>query len=382
MTAPSPQLSSPARTALRTATIVDYQSFLDLEPEWNRLVDTVAPDHPFLEHAWVRTWWECFGSGSSLHIVVVKSGGETIAIAPLILTTVRMFGVPVRRLGFFYNSHVPRADFLVARRHREAYRAILEHIEGSRDWDVLQLCQLAHESETLHEIRRLAGPRCRMGTWLSGASPYVPMDRSWVDYMDGLPAKHRSNLRNRLKRLREAGEVELETIRSADAPAIEEALEIEAAAWKGESGTAISSDPETARFYRLLAGRAARRGWLRLHFLRCGNTRAAFDYSLAYANRIHLLKVGYDPAYSPYSPSNLLLHQVLEKAFEEGASEYDFLGECAEWKMRWTRLSKPYCWLFVFSRSAKGRALYFAKFTLVPLWKRWNAWLRRHRRES
>jgi CelD/BcsL family acetyltransferase involved in cellulose biosynthesis len=113
-----------------------------------------------------------------------------------------------------------------------------------------------------------------------------------------------------------------------------------------------------------------------LHFLRCGDARAAFDYSLHYANRIHLLKVGYDPTFAAYSPSNLLLNQVLERAFDEGAEEYDFLGECADWKLRWTPLSKPHCWLFVFSNSAKGRALDFAKFRLVPLWKSWNARLR------
>ncbi len=376
MTAPSPRLSGLPAPALRVETVSDYQSFLDLEPDWNRLVDQLSPEHPFLEHTWARTWWDCFGDGSRLHIVVVKAEGETIAIAPLILTRVRMFGVPVQRLGFFYNAHVPRADFLVAPHHREAYRAIWQHLAATRGWDVLQLCQLAEESETLAEMQRLT-PQFLAGTWQSGASPYIDVDRPWNDYLNSLAAKHRSNLRNRFKRLRETGPVELETVHAADASAVERALKIEAAAWKGENGTAISSDPATAKFYRLLAGRAARRGWLRMHFLRLGETRAAFDYSLVYANRIHLLKVGYDPAFAGYSPSNLLMHQVLQNIFEEGATRYDFLGDTAEWKLRWTRQAQPHCWLFLFSGSVKGRALHFAKFKLVPLWKRFAVARRR-----
>ena len=43
MTAPSPQLSSPPRPALRTETITDYERFLALETDWNRLVDAAAP---------------------------------------------------------------------------------------------------------------------------------------------------------------------------------------------------------------------------------------------------------------------------------------------------------------------------------------------------
>src|SRR5262245_48531803 len=273
MTVPYPRLISPAQPALSVETITDYPSFLDLEPEWNRLVGAIAPEHPFFEYAWVRSWWEAFGSHSSLRVLLVKAGSETIAIAPLILTRARMFGVPVRRLGFFYNSHVPRADFLIAKRHGEAYRAIWEHLEISRDWDLLQLCQLPEGSETLREMQRLASLRHGTGAWHSGASPYIPVDRSWSEYLAGLPAKHRSNLRNRIKRLSQAGHVELETVRSADPQALDNAMQIEAAAWKGENSTAILSDPETDMFYRLLATRAARRGWLRLHFLRCGEAR-------------------------------------------------------------------------------------------------------------
>src|ERR1700761_8853510 len=103
------------RKQRRVETVSDYRAFLDLEPAWDELVEEAGIDHPFLEHSWVRTWWECFGAGSRLHILVVKEGDDIVAIAPLISTAVRMFGLSVRRLGFFYNAHVPRADFLIAR---------------------------------------------------------------------------------------------------------------------------------------------------------------------------------------------------------------------------------------------------------------------------
>src|SRR6185436_16075936 len=83
---------------VRVETVSNYQEFLDLEEDWDALVSAAGIDHPFLHHVWVRTWWECFGAGSTLHILVVKAGGQTVAIAPLILTTIQMFGVSVRRL--------------------------------------------------------------------------------------------------------------------------------------------------------------------------------------------------------------------------------------------------------------------------------------------
>ena len=56
--------------------VTDEAAFLDLEAEWNETVDRAGLAHPFLRHEWIRTWWECFGSGGRLHIVVVRAGGS------------------------------------------------------------------------------------------------------------------------------------------------------------------------------------------------------------------------------------------------------------------------------------------------------------------
>lgn len=369
---PSPS-AEPVPAEIHVEVISDYQAFLELEPLWNEVAEAAGLDHPFLEHAWVRTWWECFGAGSSLRILVLKAGGQALAIAPLILTPVRMWGIKVRRLGFFYNAHVPRADFLVVNRHEEVYRAIWSYLFQSRDWDLLQLCQLPEGSATLEAMSSLAtADHCRIVTWLSGASPYLPLATTWDQYFESLAAKHRSNLRNRFKRLGGIGPVSVVTITAGETLAgdLEAGLQLEAAAWKGEAGTAISCDPQISKFYATLAQRAAERGWMRLSFLQAGAQRVAFDYSLFYKNRIHLLKIGYDPAYAPYSPSNLLLSMVLQEAFEQRVREYDFLGESADWKSSWTKHSRPHCWLFVFSCTFKGQLLHSIKARLVPLLKR------------
>jgi CelD/BcsL family acetyltransferase involved in cellulose biosynthesis len=107
-----------------------------------------------------------------------------------------------------------------------------------------------------------------------------------------------------------------------------------------------------------------------LHFLQTGGLRIAFDYSLYYKNRIHLLKLGYDPAYARFSPSNLLLCLVLQSAFKQGVTEYDFLGTNADWKLTWAKQVKRHYWLFVFPGTLKGRFLYLIKFHLAPLLKR------------
>jgi CelD/BcsL family acetyltransferase involved in cellulose biosynthesis len=364
-------------TKLRVEAIDSYQCFLDLEPVWNTLVSRAPLEHPFLEHVWLRTWWECFGEGSRIHILLVKEGDEAVAIAPLILTPVRMCGVKLTRLGFFYNAHVPRAEFIVASGSDEAYAAIWNHLMTDSRWDVLQLCQLAEGSGTLGGITALAASADRrVETWMSGECPYVPVRASsdhpsWEEYFAALPAKHRANLRNRTKRLGGRGPAEMETIGSEEGlkEALADGLRLEAAAWKGDAGTAISCEPALARFYSLLAQRAAERGWLRLNFLKSGVERIAFDYSLSYQGRVFLLKHGYDPAHSQLSPSNLLLQCALHSAFEQGLEEYEILGDSTEWKRCWAKDAKRHYWLYVFANNWKARFAHAAKFRMAPVLK-------------
>lgn len=360
---------------MHVETISGDQAFRDLEPAWNEVAAKAGLDHPFLEHVWVRTWWECFGAGSTLQVLLVKVNQEILAIAPLILTPVRMWGIKMRRLGLFYNAHVPRADFLIARSSQAAcYRAIWDHLSRRKDWDLIQICQLPGGSPTLAAMAGFAArERYQSITWVSGASPYLQLRGTWDRYFQGLTGKHRSNLRNRIKRLSEMGSVSVETITAGAelTGALEAGLRLEAAAWKGGNRTAICSDPDVSRFYSTLAVRAAERGWIRLNFLRSGSRRIAFDYCLAYSNRMYLLKLGYDPEYAPYSPSNLLVFLSLRNLFEQGVvNHYDFLGESVDWKRQWTHCSKPHYWLFVFSRTFKGKCLYFMKSKVVPLLRR------------
>ncbi len=358
--------------SLHVETVGDYQSFLDLEATWTAIVRKAGGDSPFLEHLWARTWWDSFGSGSSLRTLVVKSFGQPIAIAPLILTPVRIYGVKVRRLGFLYNSHVPRADFIMAGDQEEAYRALWNHILEDRSWDVLQLCQVPAGSRTLQELPALAAAAgCSVGIWPAGESPRIPLAPSWDQYLKSLPSKHRSNLRNRLKRLGELGQVTLETVTAGPdlAPYLDAGLQLETSGWKRETQTAIVSDPDVQRFYSTLAERSAERGWLLLYFLNVGGQRIAFNYCLSYKNRIHCLKVGYDPVYARYSPFNLLLLMLLERAFQQGVEAYDFLGLTEDWKRQWTNQTEPYYWLFIFRNTPAGHLLHQLKFRFLPALK-------------
>lgn len=377
--APAASVERAVAAPLSVETVSDWHSFLDLEPVWNRLVEEAGIDHPFLKHEWVRAWWESFGAGKTLHILVVKAGEEAIAIAPLMVSAAYIYGLKVRRLEFIQNVHTPRFDFIITRRPEEAYRVIGNCLLAQKiRWDVLELPQLTTASRTVKELPRLAVEAgFFIGLWPSTNSPYVPLLGTWDSYFKGLKGHHRSNVRNRLKRLEQLGEVQLEIVASGEQlqDALEEGLQIEAAAWKGEARTAISCHDDIRNFYTAFAKRAAERGWLRLYFLKVNGQRIAFFYALCFGNKLYILKIGYDPDFASYSPCNLLTYMAIGNAFELGLAEYDILGVDDKWKLDWTKEVRPHCWMFVFSDGLRARLLHWAKFQAVPRLKQQRLYL-------
>jgi hypothetical protein len=302
-----------------------------------------------------------------------------VGIAPLMVSAGRMYGVSIRWLEFIYNDHTPRFDFIVAGGQPAVYQAFWDCLLEQRGiWDLLRLCQLPGDSATLQEIPRLVSASgFRLGLWLPGDAPYLPMGVTWEEYLNGVIGrrgkKHRSNLRNRLKRLTQLGTVKVEEIRSIDdrfATALEEGLRIESSSWKAKIGTAICSLPDVHLFYTRFAKRAAARGWLDLHFLKLNDRRIAFDYSLLFKNKLYLLKQGYDPEFYQFSPYNQLCSMVLQDAFDRGIAEYDFLGTTEEWKLTWTGEVRRHYWLYAFPSTFRARLLHSAKFDWVPKLKK------------
>lgn len=350
--------------------VADAAALARLKPEWDALLAQSAIDHPFLSHEWILSWWESFGAGKSLHLLLVRAGGRLAGIAPLMRCEKRMYGIRAACLEALYNPHTPRFDFIVAAREaQDVYRCIWNHLREQGGWDLLELSQLPADSATQAALARLAREdRCATGVWRGEQSPYIRPGGNFETYFSELSYNHRSKVRRKLNRLRERGEVRLEVVTAAGQAgrALDDGFRIEAAGWKSQTGTAISSTPEVAAFYRALAPRAAAMGALRLIFLTLNGVRIAFAYGICHRNRLYVMKTGYDPEYSYYSPYNLLCYLVFEDGFAHGLEEYDFLGNNEPWKLAWTKAVRRHDWLYIFARTPSARLLHLIKFRWIP----------------
>ncbi|MFJ8631553.1 GNAT family N-acetyltransferase [Streptomyces sp. NPDC093568] len=69
--------------ALSVEVCTDGRAFAELAGDWDRLYRACPSATPFQSHAWLHSWWLSYGTPGALRLVLVRRGGELVAVAPL-----------------------------------------------------------------------------------------------------------------------------------------------------------------------------------------------------------------------------------------------------------------------------------------------------------
>lgn len=313
-----------------------------LADEWDELADRLKAS-PFVRPGWFTAWRRAFGSGR-LEVIAARRNGRLAAVAALERNRL-MLRSPT-------NWHTPVWAPLAE--DADALRAIAQAmVARAQPWLSLGFVDVGTKEL---EACRHAMNGCRTRIYTLERSPYVALHGAWEEYEGRLTAKRRSNLRRLQHRLEERGRVALDVHDGRDdlAALLDEGFGVEASGWKGERGTAISSAPDTRRFYEEVAAWAASRGSLRLAFLRLDGRALAFDFAIEEVGAHSLLKTGFDHAWRSFAPGVLLRQRMIERAFGQGLATYEFLGDATDWKLEWVDSMRERVALEAFHRTPTG----------------------------
>lgn len=230
--------------------------------------------------------------------------------------------------------------------------AIWQALRADPSWHQLVFARLPIDSLLASRLPTLANSDgCPVVLHLDSRHPYFPLP----GFEAGMSPKFLSNLQ---RCARKAGGIELERIAVPDRAAFDEALAIEAMAWKGVAGTSIASDPRADQLYRALSRLFGRRGRGALYFLRAGGRRIATLFAIEDGHTLYALKIGYDPSASNLSPGHLMVWKVAADAEARGLKEFNFVGHEDEWKRKWTDRAHDNIALTIYRDSPAGLARY------------------------
>jgi CelD/BcsL family acetyltransferase involved in cellulose biosynthesis len=307
------------------ADLADLDRLGPLEDEWRRLA--VQRGNGFLTPDWCGAWARHYATEYVPFIPVLRDpAGGLRGLLPLALPRSghpRACRIAGANLGDrFHPICAPEAEAEVA----AAAGAALA--EAPEPWSVVSLDHVQIDTPWVEALGDATGRRLSSRSRIAAPLPLIDIatHESWDAYL----ATRSSNFRQQVRRFarRAAREAEVRLRRTESAAELDADMSTFFALHDkrlGERGGS-SLSAERARSFHLDFARAAlEQGWLRLWILELNGSPAAAWYGWRLGERYSYYNSGFDPVFAALSPGLVLISAVIESAFEEGASEFDFL---------------------------------------------------------
>ena len=337
--------------------------------DWSQLAERCAA-HPSLLPTTQLAYLETMLPDARIAMLTVERNGTLIGAMPLVSDRGRLVHVPVRRLRVPGPLDSPdRFDILCAADgSTEVATALWSALAARHDWDVIELVDLPEGGPgwQLLDLARYAG--FGIGHRVSRTTPCMPLNPE-LSVEANLPAantKFRADLRRCWRNLEKRGPVEFHRHVEYDDALFTRFLEMEHAGWKGRNGTSILSDPIATAHHRRLARAAGENGSLVLYSLECAGEPIAMHFGMVAGGTYAVPKLTYDERYHVFAPGQLIVWEVLRDLLARGFTEFDFLGDTAPWKEKWTDHRRVLHRAHIFNQTLAGRIARMARYDVAP----------------
>jgi CelD/BcsL family acetyltransferase involved in cellulose biosynthesis len=313
---------------IETVTFENLESFFpdkQLKLDWNCL---------FVLPLWLKTWWEIFGEDDGLEILTGFRRGKLIGIAPL--------HIQKETAHFIGGENVcDYQDMIVASNYsHDFFKAILTHL-NEKGVQSLQLGMLRSDSISLIQLPNLAKQLGYAVVYNQVAFSYeIKLSRTWESYLHTLNGKQRHEIRRKLRRLNEAGEIRFRVIKRPEE--VSENIDTFFSMFKASrpDKSEFLTD-QMVSFFRLLTQRMAQQGFLRMFFLDIDKLPAAGVMCFDYNDTLFLYNNGYNPQFSNLSPGFLSKVYSIRDSIEQGKLRYDLLKGDEGYKKRLGSMPVP-----------------------------------------
>jgi CelD/BcsL family acetyltransferase involved in cellulose biosynthesis len=365
---------------LRTRVIEEMPELERLAPAWRRLLNRAANPQPVLTPLWLLAWWREFGEadGRSLRVVAVEDAGELVGLLPLSYRAVmHRRAIPVRRLELLATGEEEAdeiaSDYVgglaVSGREGEVARAMARAVLDGRlgRWDELRMTAMSGEDPVVPQlVTALREGGADVDAVVPTVEcPYVPLPRTWDEYVRTLGSSRRYVVTRSLRELDAWSDGAWEFRRARSPEQLQEGTrilrELHSERWSAQNRSGVFASSRFVRFHdavmpRLLAGEDG--ASLELAWLVARGRPLAASYSIVYGGKLYFYQSGRRVDVPKSVRPGIALHALsIRQSIEAGLREYDFLAGASRYKRDLALATRPLVALRAVGDSARARGI-------------------------
>ncbi|MFC2056841.1 GNAT family N-acetyltransferase [Chloroflexota bacterium] len=297
---------------------ITQESFDSLASCWGDPSHRLKWNSIFVLPAWLKVWWQVFGTEAELYLGTVRQGEKIFGVAPLMVRdgTASLLGSA---------DVCDYLDFVVAPGMEGDFFTVLLDDLRQKGVQHLDLESLRPDSSVLTSLVGIAQNRkYRVLCHQEGVSLELDLPATWEGYLSILTAKQRHEVRRKLRRLKEAGKVDYHNVE--DSAAVREVMDTFLKMFsesREDKAAFLTSHRES--FFRSLADIMAEVGLLRLGILDLDSTPTAMIMCFDYDDCVYLYNSGYDLQYNYLNVGLLSKIFCIKESIQKGKKRFDFL---------------------------------------------------------
>ena len=297
---------------------VTQETFATLTSYWTDSKYKLKWEPIFVLPVWLEVWWRVLGSGAEPYLGVVWQGEEILGIAPLILRN--------KTASIIGSADVcDYLDFVVTPGREKDFFAVLLDDLRQKGINHLDLKPLRPDSTVLTELVPLAeNRRYEVRCQQEDVSLELDLPATWDEYLALLVPKQRHEVKRKLRRLEEAGDVDYRFVE--DRSSVQDVMDTflkQFAESREEKANFLTTRMES--FFRTMFEAMAEVGLLRVGILELDTLPAAMIMTFDYHDCVYLYNSGYDPQYRSLSVGVLSKVLCVRDSIQRGRKRFDFL---------------------------------------------------------
>lgn len=303
------------------------ESFETLVSHWVTSPHSLRWSCIFILPPWLETWWKEFGTAGELYLYAAKQRGAVVGIAPLIVRDEEASFIGSEDLCDYL-------DFIVAPgREHDFFHALLDDLRR-KGVTLLTLRGLRPDSAAITYLVVIARDRgYGVSCTVEDISLELDLPSTWDEYLSMLSQKRRHEVRRKLRRIGEAGDINYRIVEETED--VPNALDVFLRLFRESSeNKATFMTGQRVSFFRAVAGTMAQAQLLRFGILEINASPVAAVMCFDYNKRVYLYNSGYDPRYDSLSVGLISKILCIKDSIERGRRTFDFLKGGEDYKYR------------------------------------------------
>lgn len=346
--------------------IINFEDFLSLKDEWNKVLQKSELNEPYLTLEWLTSWWKSFGSKKQLYILVVRKDKEICGIAPFMIDNILFFKA-IKFIGAGWSDYLN--IIILGSSKYETLDSIFSYLlENERDWYFIQLDDILFFNGQKYILEKIAKSKDIVYKYRAYTKcPFISIQSDWDDYLKSKGKNFKKYIRNNntaTRKLERLGKFEIKMLEKQDIKGelIDVLCDIEKRSWKARTATNHFRNGEIRKYFANIFEVFSLNNWMRLWLAEANAVPVAYLINYVFGKKVYFYLQAYDSSYK--NAGAILFNHVAIHAFREKFKEIDLLRGRSEQKQRWTSNFRETHQLVFFKKSIFASLAFLSIFKL------------------